>query len=594
MTIPEKLKSLREQMKTAKVDAYIIPLSDPHISEYLPDHFKALQWLSGFTGSAGTLVITQDFAGLWTDSRYFVQAREQLDQTGFQLVPLKTQGAPEFAQWVAENLQPGQKVAFDGKLASEILAESIQKFTSPKEIIVDGKKDLLNAIWTNRPLLPSQPAFLLKTEQVGQSRLEKIEAIRSEMRASGTDTHLISSLDDLAWAFNIRGRDVHCNPVVLGFAKITLDSCTLYIDAEKLTPIELEELHNDHIQLRPYNEIWTAASSLPSNSRILIDTKRTCHALYSALPKEVFIFDKINPSTQLKAVKNATEIESTRDAMIQDGIALTRFFMWLEDEITTGREQLSEIAIAEKLTGFRSAQPGYIGDSFDTISGYKDHGALPHYKATEQSNSVLKDEGLLLIDSGGQYLTGTTDITRVISLGNIVEEEKIDYTLVLKGTIEGSTAVFPKGTRGYQIDAITRKPLWDNLRNYGHGTGHGVGFFLNVHEGPHVFNAGAIDVPIESGMITSIEPGLYREGQYGIRIENLVLAQENIKNNFGEFLSFETLTLCYIETSLINKDLLDKKHIDWINSYHAMVFQRLSAHLNETEKSWLKVKTSAI
>ncbi|WP_149527216.1 aminopeptidase P family protein [Sphingobacterium hotanense] len=587
----EKLASIRQVMKEKGVDAYIIPSSDPHISEYLPDRYKCIAWTSGFTGSAGTLVITQDFAGLWTDSRYFVQANEQLAGTGFELVKLQAQGKPEYATWLANKLEKGQLVAFDGNLAAVAVAQAVQDELLPLGIQVDGHIDILANIWEGRPALPTAKAYLLDVATTGQSTKDKLAAIRGKLKAKRTTTHFVSSLDDLAWILNIRGNDVKCNPVVLGFLLIDGDKNTLYIQAGKLSDADIASLNASDVTVEDYEKAFEAIRQINSEN-ILLDPKRTCFAIYDAVPDSVKIIEDLNPSTLLKAVKNETELEHTRNAMRKDGVALTKFFKWLEENVASGN--LSEISIAERLQQFRSELDGFVDISFDTIAGYLEHGALPHYKATDESNATLKPEGLLLVDSGGQYLDGTTDITRVVSLGNITAEERVDYTLVLKGTIEGSTAIFPKGTRGYQIDAITRHPLWSKLRNYGHGTGHGVGFFLNVHEGPHVFNSAAIDIPVEAGMITSIEPGLYREGQYGIRIENLVHSKVIESNYFGEFMDFETLTICYIATDLVDKTILDQKHIDWLNQYNSWVFDQLSPSLSEEEKTWLADKTKAI
>lgn len=587
-----KLEALRRLMIQQHIDAYIIPSADPHISEYVPEHYRCVAWASGFTGSAGTLVITQDFAGLWTDSRYFVQAAGQLAGTGFELVKLKVQTAAEYADWLAENLPSGAVAAYDGRLASVAVAGAIRDALLPMGVTVKGDVDLLTSLWRERPPLPREPAFLLDEAATGESVDAKLSRLRSELQRSGITANLISSLDDVAWLFNIRGSDVPCNPVVLAFALVTSDDATLFIEPSKLAAADRERLAVSGVHTMPYGAVYDAVSGLPGGCRLLIDPKRTCAALYNQIPSPVTIIERTNPTTHFKAVKNATEIEHTRATMIRDGVALTRFFRWLEASV--GLEALTEISVAERLRVFRSEQEGFIGESFDTIAGYQAHGALPHYKATPESDSVLRPEGLFLLDSGGQYRTGTTDITRVVPLGPVSDDQRVDYTLVLRAMIEGSTAVFPKGTRGYQIDAVTRKPLWDHLRNYGHGTGHGVGFFLNVHEGPHTFNAAPVDVAIEPGTITSIEPGLYREGAYGIRIENLVLTVPHQPTTFGDFLAFETLTLCHIETRLIDRSLLEQRHIDWLNAYHRRVYEQLSPYLDEDERHWLAAKTEAI
>lgn len=591
MTYKERLQAIRQQMNAAGIDAYIIPSSDPHISEYLPDRYKCIAWSSGFTGSAGTLAITQDFAGLWTDSRYFVQAADQLKDTGFELVKLKAQAATEYADWLGQHLPAGSVVAFDGKLASIALAKSVQQTLLPAGISVNGHVDILEKIWVDRPALPTEQAYLLNEKTTGESVESKIDRIKEQLAANRADAHLVSSLDDLAWILNIRGNDVKCNPVVLGFLLIEQERSTLYIDRAKLHQRDQDTLYAAGVSLSPYDEAFEVLGSIDAK-RIWIDPKRTCFTVFDSIGDRVEILEQINPSTRLKAVKNATEINHTRSAMIKDGIALTKFFKWVEEHVESGK--LTEISIADKLRDFRAQGAGFVDISFDTIAGYLAHGALPHYKATAQSDATLEAKGLLLVDSGGQYHDGTTDITRVISLGEINAAEKIDYTLVLKGMIDGSACVFPSGTRGYQIDAITRRPLWEQMRNYGHGTGHGVGFFLNVHEGPQVLNPSNIDIPVEPGMITSIEPGLYREGEYGIRIENLVLSKVAGENQFGEFLDFETLTLCYIATDLVDKSVLEDKHILWLNSYNAWVLENLGPLLDQTDRDWLAEKTAAI
>lgn len=587
----EKLAAIRELMAKNSIDAYIVPSSDPHISEYLPEHYRCISWISGFTGSAGTLMITKDFAGLWTDSRYFVQANQQLEGSGFELVKLKVQHAPEFATWLAERFTAGQTVAFDGNLASLMVANSVKSLLEPLGVKVNGHVDLLGPIWENRPSLPTNPAYLLPTESTGQSTIDKLTEVRAEMKKQHADAHLISSLDDVAWLLNIRGTDVNCNPVVLAFVYVTQTEAHLYIAAGKLTAAAILDLKNSGVEVQAYEAVYKLITTLNVSS-ILLDPKRSCYAVYDSIPKQVRIIESLNPSTLLKSVKNEVELNFIRQTMVNDGVAMTKFFKWVEENVASG--DLSEMSIADKLQTLRAEQPGFKDISFGTIAGYKDHGALPHYNADKVSNYKLECSGLLLVDSGGQYLTGTTDITRVISLGEMTTEEKEDYTIVLKGTIEGSMAVFTKGTRGYQIDAITRRPIWATKRNYNHGTGHGVGFFLNVHEGPHTFNGAAVDVALLDGMVSSIEPGLYREGKHGIRIENLVVSKNIESNQFGEFMDFETLTICYIDTALVEKTLLHQEHIDWLNNYNQWVFDKISSKLNEEEQTWLRLKTKAI
>jgi Xaa-Pro aminopeptidase len=591
MTYEEKLSRIRTQMKADKVDAYIIPSADPHISEYLPKHYKCIPFTSGFTGSAGTLVITHDFAGLWADFRYFEQAEEQLKNSSFELVKQKVQHAPEYIQWLSQKLEKGAIVATDEKLLSVLLGDLLTQQLSVKGIGLQSK-DYLASIWENRPELPAEKAFLISEEQAGESVSSKLAGVRAELLRHRADYHLVSSLDDLAWIFNIRGKDVNFNPVVLSFALISHDHATLFINPDKLTEDEKIVLLRSGTEVLPYEEIERALKHIPENSSVFIDPKRNCYAYAKLIPASVRVIKETNPSTNLKAIKNQVELNNTREAMLKDGVAITRFLKWLEENI--GKIKITELSAAAELHKYRAEQDGFIGDSFNTISAYKAHGALPHYAPSAESNAEIKPESLFLVDSGGQYFYGTTDVTRTIPMGDTTEEERTDYTLVLKGMIDGCKAKFPKGTCGYQIDAITRKPLWDYAINYGHGTGHGVGYFLNVHEGPQVFNPTNTPVPVELGMVTSIEPGIYRPGRHGIRIENLVQTISIEVNEFNEFYGFETLTIAPINTSIVIKDLLEKTQIEWLNSYNDSVFEKLSPRLSPAEQAWLKESTKAI
>ena len=591
MTYTEKLTEIRNQMKADNVQAYIIPSADPHISEYLPDHYKCIPFASGFTGSAGTLVITHDFAGLWTDFRYFEQAAEQLENSGFELVKQKVQHAPEYIQWLGETLHAGDTVGTNEKLLSVLLGDLLTQKLSSKGINLSDK-DYLTPIWKNRPALPVEDAFLVNEEHAGQSVTNKLISVREKLQDAGADYHLLSSLDDVAWLFNIRGKDVSYNPIVLCFALITQDHAKLFINPDKLTEEDKDALLKNGVEVFSYEEIEDALIHIPKNTVILIDPKRNCFAYLKLLPPTVKIIRETNPSTSLKAIKNSIELENTRKAMLKDGVAVTRFLKWLSESI--GTTTITELSAAEQLHGYRAEQEGFIGDSFNTISAYRAHGALPHYGASVESNSEIKAEGLFLVDSGGQYFYGTTDITRTIPMGDNTEQESVDYTLVLKGMIDGCKARFPKGTCGYQIDAITRKPLWDHAINYGHGTGHGVGYFLNVHEGPQVINPTPTPVAIELGMITSIEPGIYRPGKHGIRIENLVNAISDVSNEFNEFYAFETLTIAPISTKIVKKEYLDASQTAWLNNYNAMVFEKLAPLLNDQEVEWLRKETQPL
>lgn len=591
MTYQEKLSEIRNQMKADGVAAYIIPSADPHISEYLPEHYACIPFVSGFTGSAGTLVITADFAGLWTDFRYFEQAAEQLSGSGFELVKQKVQHAPEYIQWLKSTLPAGAIITADERLLSVLLGELISSEVEQAELQF-SHRDYISPIWVNRPELPAAASFLISAAAAGQSVQDKLAAVRSAMEQSGTSYHLISSLDDMAWLFNLRGQDVHYNPVVLSFALISQDHAKVYIQVDKLTEEDKLSLLKSGTEVLEYTEIENALSGIPAGSSILLDPKRNCFAFLKLLPASVRIKRLTNPSTQLKAVKNTIEIENTREAMRKDGIAISRFLKWLEESI--GKTPITELSAATQLRNFRAEQPGYAGDSFNTISAYAAHGALPHYAASEESDATLDGKGLYLVDSGGQYHYGTTDITRTVPLGETTAEERKDYTLVLKGMIEGCKIQFPAGTCGYQIDAISRRPLWEHGINYGHGTGHGVGYFLNVHEGPQVFNATATPVAIEPGMITSVEPGVYRPGRHGIRIENLVHTVVSEKNEFNEFLAFEVLTLAPIHTGILEIELLERAQIDWLNSYHELVYEKLSPGMATDEAAWLRRATKAI
>ncbi|WP_311950897.1 aminopeptidase P family protein [Mucilaginibacter terrae] len=590
MNYQEKLAGIRQAMKNDGVDAYLIPSSDPHISEYVPERYKCLAFASGFTGSAGCLLITQNHAQLWADFRYFVQAEEQLAGTGYELVKLKVQHAPEYIEWLGGQLPAGSTVGFDANLISvhltDLLFEQLAAFSFKFHAA-----DYLDALWANRPVLPSAPAFLIDAEHAGASAAQKLAAVRAGMAKQGVTHHLVSALDDVAWLFNLRGSDVSYNPVVLAYALVSPNKATLFIAPGKLSDKDIDTLHLNGVETAPYTAIGESLGLITTEAKVLLDPKKTSYATYKHILGAARVVRNSNPSTLLKALKNEVEITNTRTAMIQDGVAMTRFFKWMEENI--GKSHITELSAAQQLEDFRAAQPDFAGKSFNTIGGYRAHGALPHYSATAESNSTLEAGGFFLVDSGGQYHYGTTDITRMLALGELTDEERIDYTLVLKAMIDGSTARFPKGTCGYQIDAITRQPLWEHAINYGHGTGHGVGYYLNVHEGPQVLNPTNVTIAIELGMITSIEPGIYRPGKHGVRIENLVLTVKDTVNEFGEFYAFETLTLALIDPAPIKKELLESKHLKWLDAYNQMVLEKLSPYLSPEEAAWLEHKCYA-
>lgn len=573
-------------MKQQGIDAYIIPSSDPHTSEYLPEHYKCLLFACGFTGSQGTLVITEDFAGLWADFRYFEQAEDQLKGSGYQLVKLKVQHTPEYIDWLFEKLPEGAVVGFDEALLSVNLGKKLKNDLSSKRITLKNA-DLLSSVWLNRPALPSGKAFMIKDEDAGQSVNSKLESVRTELKGLKSDYLFISALDEVAWVFNLRGHDVPFNPVVLSFALIGAGSATLFIDPSKLDDKSQLSLHSAGVEVLNYNAVNNALLSV-KGCTVFIDHARISYFLFKIIEQHSRINEGISPVAFLKARKNETEIKAIKSYMVKDGVAMTRFCKWIEDNI--GRIQITELSASEKLKTFRAEQEGFAGVSFTTIGGYNAHAALPHYTPSPETDTELRAEGLFLVDSGGQYHYGTTDITRMIPLGPVSEQAKTDYTLVLKALIEGTCLSFPKGTCGYQIDSVVRKPLWEYGINYGHGTGHGVGFYLNVHEGPQNIGPANVPVAIQPGMITSIEPGIYRPGLHGVRIENLVLAVPDKITPFSEFIRFETVTLAYIDPSLVRNELLEPRHITWLNDYNEQVYQELAPFLTTEEAEWLRNK----
>lgn len=595
MSTHEKLSALRILMQKNKIDAYIIPMTDPHMSEYVAPRWKTINWFSGFSGSAGNIVVTQNFAGLWTDSRYFIQAGEQLKDSGIELVKLKIPHTPEYIAWLNKNLKSGSMVGFDGKVFSVGLAQQMQAAFERKNIAINADFDFVSEIWTDRPNIPNKEIFEHHIKYAGQSRPEKINTVRKKMQKRDIDYHVLSSLDDIAWLFNQRGSDIAYNPLFISFALISQNEAYLFVDEKKLSAELKQALKNDSVTIRPYDGIYSFLKGLKNQESILAQLSKTNYSLYKSIPANCPIIDDINITTVLKSVKNSTEIDNIRETMVKDGVAMVKFLYWLEQ--TVGKEKVSEISAGKKLLAFRKEQEGFFGESFGIISGYKGHAAMPHYSATAESDVEIKPEGIYLVDSGGQYFGGTTDITRTVTLGKPTEEEKRDFTLALKGTINLALVVFPHGTKGIQLDIIARKPLWDNRMNYGHGTGHGVGFFLNVHEGPQTISTsgtGNLAEVLQAGMLTSDEPAFYREGKHGIRIENLILTVEDEENEFGKFLKFETVTLCPIDTKAVDISLLTKKEKDWLNNYHKKVYKKLSVHLDKEHKNWLKEATKEI
>jgi Xaa-Pro aminopeptidase len=594
-TAAGRLARLREAMAREGLAAFVVPSSDPHLSEYLPERWQGRQWLSGFTGSVGTLVVTADFAGVWADSRYWVQAEAQLAGSGISLMKMAAGQPMQFVDWLAEHLPSGASVGVDGTVLALAAARTLADALRSRGVSLRTDLDLLDAIWHGRPALPVGAVYEHAMPYAAVTRAAKLDAIRTAMRDKGAQWHFISTLDDLAWLTNLRGADVEFNPVFVGHALIGLDSATLFV-ADGKVPAELAQaLASDGIRIDSYERARAALAALPAGATLLIDPRRITYGLKEAVPASVTLVEAVNPSTFAKSRKTPAEAEYVRATMEQDGAALAEFFAWFEGAL--GRETITELTVDERLSAARARRPGFVSLSFATIAGFNANGAMPHYRATQASHATIAGDGLLLIDSGGQYTSGTTDITRVVPVGNISSAHKRDFTIVLKGTIALSRARFPRGIRSPMLDAIARAPIWEAGADYGHGTGHGVGYFLNVHEGPQVISHYAQPEPwtaMEEGMITSVEPGLYRPGCWGVRIENLVLARSVGETEFGPFLDFETLTLCPIDTRCIALELLRDDERAWLNAYHQTVRERVLPHVAGEAKAWLETRTQAI
>ena len=610
MTISQRLEDLREVMRREHLAAFIFPSTDPHQGEYIPDHWKGREFISGFNGSAGTAVVTLDAAALWTDSRYFLAAEEQLKGTEFQLMKLKIEGTPTIAQWLGKEItahrhpyEDWTEVGIDGSCssASEVKA-LIADLRKENGITLRTNFDPLRQIWTNRPPIPQNPVEIYPLQYAGESSRDKIARIRQALREQHADGMLMAALDDIAWTLNLRGADVHCNPVFVSYLLISSKSVTLYINKEKLTPEVSAYLKAEGIHVEGYDQVKNGLKQY-FEYNILLDPDEINYTLYEVVKnkgkmndlQKTEIVEEESPVKRMKTVKNETEIAGFRSAMLKDGIALVKFLHWLSGYIGKPEiSQLTEISIDEKLTSLRAEQPLYRDISFDTIAGYGAHAAIVHYEATPETDIPLQPKGLLLLDSGAQYLDGTTDITRTIALGPLTEEEKKIYTLVLKGHIQIELCKFPSGASGTQIDILARQAMWREGLNYLHGTGHGVGTYLNVHEGPHQFRMEWKPAPLVAGMTITDEPGIYLAGRCGVRTENTLLITPYKETEFGKFLQFESLTLCPIDKAPIIPDMLLPEELAWLNTYHQRVFDTLSPHLNEEEKTWLKDACAAI
>lgn len=590
-SIKERIHALRMTFRPNNIKAFIIPSTDPHLSEYVAPYWMSREWISGFTGSAGTAVILMDKAGLWTDSRYFLQAEKELEGSGITLYKEMLPETPSITKFLCQNLKPGESVSIDGKMFSVQQVEQMKEDLAPYQLQVNLFGDPLKNIWKDRPSMPDAPAFIYDVKYAGKSCGEKVAAIRTELKKKGIFALFLSSLDEIAWTLNLRGSDVHCNPVIVSYLLVTQDEVVYFISPEKITQEVNEYLQEQQVSLRKYDEAESFLNSF-TGENILINPKKTNYAIYSAINPACKVVRGESPVTLLKAIRNEQEIAGIHHAMQRDGVALVKFLKWLEASVLSGKE--TELSVDRKLHEFRAAQPLYMGESFDTIAGYKEHGAIVHYSATEESDVTLQSKGFLLLDSGAQYLDGTTDITRTIALGELTEEEKTDYTLILKGHIALAMAKFPAGTRGAQLDVLARMPIWSHGMNFLHGTGHGVGHFLSVHEGPQSIRMNENPIVLQPGMVTSNEPGVYKAGSHGIRTENLTLVCKDKEGMFGEYFKFETITLCPICKKGIIKEMLTAEEVKWFNDYHQTVYKKLSPSLNEEEKKWLLEATKAI
>lgn len=581
-------------MAEKSIDAFIIPSFDAHQSEYVPEHWKARQWISGFTGSAGTVVVTMQEAGLWTDGRYFLQAEKQLEGSVVKLFRMGLPGVPAYIDWINETLPVKGIVGFNGKSMPVSVYKDMKRAYKDKKLAFETGYDLIGQLWEDRPPIPQVPVFLHDIKYAGKTRTEKLSEVRSEMQKENCSHYLLSSLDDVAWLLNLRGGDVPNNPVVTAYVLVSQADCKLFIDKSKITEAVEKELESDRIEVLEYEAIEQEINSIKGEGSIIVDPDKTNVWLYKSVPEAFGIVEKTNITTNLKAVKNSTEIKNLRNSHIKDGVALVKFHIWLDKNL--GKEKITEITVDEKLKEFRSLQELSMGPSFDTIAGYKEHAAMMHYKAVPGIEYSLEKEGMLLIDSGGQYLDGTTDTTRTIVLGELTPEQRKDFTLVLKAHIGLATAKFMYGCTCTHLDILARRPLWEEGLDYRCGTGHGVGFLLGVHEGPQGFRrVPAVNtVVLEPGMILTNEPGIYKEEKHGVRTENTLLVIDDFETEYGRYMKFDTISYCPIDLDGIEVSLLTQQEKDWLNNYHQEVYDRLSPSLDEPEREWLKHETRAV
>ena len=597
MNIKDRLSGLRKFMEEKNIDAYMIPSSDNHQSEYVGDYFKSREFISGFNGSAGTVIVTKDEAGLWTDGRYFIQAESQLEGSTIKLFKMGQEGCPTTDEYLYKNIPEGGTLGFDGRVISAREGATLAEKLSKKGIKIEYQYDLIDSIWPDRPALSDSKAFLLDVKYCGESFSSKLARLREKMSEKGTSTHVITTLDDIAWLFNIRGGDVKYNPVVLSYAVITLKEVYLFVDESKLNEEILNELAKENVQIKPYNDVYEFVKNIDKTEKVLLDGTKLSYTIYNNIPCEVEKVDEFNPVMFFKAQKNEVELENIRNSHIKDGVAFTKFMYWLKKNV--GKMEITEISATQKLEDLRREQEGFFEPSFNTIAAYKEHAAMMHYSATTESNYKLEAEGLFLVDSGGQYYDGTTDITRTTVLGPISDELKLHFTSVARGMINLSKAKFLHGCRGYNLDILSRSCMWNMGIDYQCGTGHGIGFVLNVHEAPNGFRWRVVperfdSAVLEEGMVTTNEPGIYIEGSHGIRTENEIVVRKAEKNFYGQFMEFEVVTLAPIDLDGIVPELMNKDEKDYLNWYHKLVYDKISPFLTDEEREWLKVYTRAI
>lgn len=592
MKITEKIAKLKELMKERGIDYYIIPSADYHQSEYVGDYFKGREWISGFTGSAGTVVVTQNEVGLWTDGRYFIQAEKQLQGSGITLFKMGEEGVPTFIQYIVNNIQSGETLGFDGKVLATNTVLDFEAKLKDKKVNFNFEFDLVGEIWRDRPSLPASQVFVLEEKFTGESVEKKLTRVRNILEEENCDVNIITSLDDIAWIFNIRGNDVKNNPINLAYAAITVDKAVLYIGEEKLNSEVEKYLYKNGVEVRDYFEIYEDMERVSNSNIIMMDLNKVNYTIFKKLNPEIKVINRSNPSTIMKACKNKVELENLRNSHVKDGVAVTKFMYWLKNSI--GKEEITEMSATQKLESFRKEQELYIEPSFDTIAAYESNAAMMHYKSTPETDRRLEAKNLFLVDSGGQYFDGTTDITRTFVLGECSKELKKHFTLVLKGMINLSKVKFLYGVTGTNLDILARQALWNIGIDYKCGTGHGVGFLLNVHEGPQGIRVQYNPQVLEEGMNVTNEPGVYIAGSHGIRLENELIVQKAEKTEFGQFMKFETMTYAPLDLDGVIKELLSKEEIEYLNNYHQMVYEKVSPYLTLEEKEWLKEYTRAI